>query len=199
MGLGGPLGTDCTVNGALYGGQVSYNWQHGLMVYGVEGSFSGSTIRAHGVRCLPRMQTRSDWLATVTGRVVAMAGRYYTNGRRRLSDVPMSASSTSHSSAAHFTWLDGAGWFRARFPIMSRPASNTHISTSAAPTAVSLPRMDHSNRKLGQSQDGHHPARRERRSSRHRVSRETSMPGGGSCPAFSYVIPTSERRLAVTP
>jgi hypothetical protein len=25
------------------------------------------------------------------------------------------------------------------------------------------------------------------------------MPGGGSCPAFSYVIPTSERRLAVTP
>src|SRR6185295_6813593 len=35
-GLGGPLSTDYSVNGALYGGQVGFNWQTGLVVLGVE-------------------------------------------------------------------------------------------------------------------------------------------------------------------
>jgi hypothetical protein len=42
---GGLLKTDYTVNGALYGGQVGYNWQSGLFVFGVEGSWSHSTIQ----------------------------------------------------------------------------------------------------------------------------------------------------------
>src|SRR2546423_8755994 len=40
-GLGGGLfTTDYIVNGALYGGQGGYNFQHGLYVIGVEGSLS---------------------------------------------------------------------------------------------------------------------------------------------------------------
>src|SRR5258707_13281932 len=47
VGLGGPLNTDYTLNGALYGGQVGYNWQTGSTVLGVEASWSGSTIQGN--------------------------------------------------------------------------------------------------------------------------------------------------------
>src|SRR5690349_11243363 len=48
--LGGAPGlfrTDYNLDGALYGGQVGFNWQTGPMVLGVEASLSGSSIQGN--------------------------------------------------------------------------------------------------------------------------------------------------------
>src|SRR5215212_9096052 len=34
VGLGGPLNTDFSLSGALYGAQIGYNWQSGATVFG---------------------------------------------------------------------------------------------------------------------------------------------------------------------
>ena len=82
-----PFTTDYPVNGALYGGQIGYNWQHGLMVYGVEGSFSGIyRRRQHGVRWRPHLQPRFG-LARVRYRACGLRDGQdaaVRNGRRRL-------------------------------------------------------------------------------------------------------------------
>jgi hypothetical protein len=64
---GGLLTTDYIVNGALYGGQIGYNFQHGLYVFGVEGSWSHSTVQGN-TTCALLLECKRDvdWIATVT-------------------------------------------------------------------------------------------------------------------------------------
>ena len=37
--------TSREINGLVYGGAIGYDWQHGNMVFGVEGEITGSTIK----------------------------------------------------------------------------------------------------------------------------------------------------------
>lgn len=78
--LATPIGASAsgTGNGIIGGGQVGVNWQTGPWVLGVEGEFDGARLRNHArlFATLPPyppgtfsdMNTRINWLATVTGR-----------------------------------------------------------------------------------------------------------------------------------
>jgi outer membrane immunogenic protein len=141
VGLGGPLNTDYTVNGALYGGQVGYNWQHGLMVYGVEGSFSGSTVQGN-TACVAILECKRDldWLATVTGRVGYAMGRtlLYGMGGVAWSDVHTHVSIVNvpllSGSATHTGWIAGFGF---------EYALSNHVSTRIEYAHIDLGSADH--------------------------------------------------------
>ena len=71
-------------SGFLGGGQAGYNWQNGWVVFGVQGDIAGTDIKGTTpcVVVLSRT-TKSDWLATVTGRiggVIADRGLLYVKG-----------------------------------------------------------------------------------------------------------------------
>lgn len=68
-----PVGTALAQNsrsGFLGGGQLGYNWQSGWVVFGVQGDISGLDVKG-STTCVGFVTctTKSDWLATVTGRI----------------------------------------------------------------------------------------------------------------------------------
>jgi outer membrane immunogenic protein len=70
------------------GGQVGYNWQRGLIVYGLEADIEGPGINGSGVASLDATHyaqgsTRLDWFGTVRGRLgvtVFERGLLYATG-----------------------------------------------------------------------------------------------------------------------
>ncbi len=76
------LTSDYEVNGALYGGQIGYNWQNGNLVFGINASYSGSEIDGAQNTCESVLviitadcDRELEWLATVTGRIGYASGR----------------------------------------------------------------------------------------------------------------------------
>ena len=69
--------------GALGGVTLGYNWQRGTVVVGVEGDWSWTGLKATSVTTLPpccffpaiktTAETRTDWLATLRGRIGMLA------------------------------------------------------------------------------------------------------------------------------
>lgn len=59
-----------TVNGFLGGGQIGWNWQTGVFVFGVEGDVEWENLKGSGP-CLLVLQcnTNHKWQADITGRV----------------------------------------------------------------------------------------------------------------------------------
>jgi outer membrane immunogenic protein len=122
-----PAGIALTQNsrsGFLGGGQAGYNWQSGWTVFGVQGDIAGMDVKgttpciAVGATCT----AKSDWLATVTGRVggvVADRTLVYAKGGAawmhtdHTFSVPagfLAAPGTSvSSSSTTFGWLLGLG------------------------------------------------------------------------------------------
>src|SRR5262249_43344057 len=70
LGLGGVLNTDYSLNGALYGGQIGYNYQYGRTVFGIEVDWSGANIQGN-TACVVVLECRReiDSVATVVGRL----------------------------------------------------------------------------------------------------------------------------------
>ncbi len=71
-------------SGFLGGGQVGYNWQSGWAVFGVQGDIAGMDVKGTAP-CIILLSctSKSDWLASVTGRlgaVVADRGLVYVKG-----------------------------------------------------------------------------------------------------------------------
>ena len=71
-------------SGFLGGAQAGYNWQSGWAVFGVQADIAGTDIKGT-TPCVVILScsTRSDWLATVSGRlgaVVADRGMIYVKG-----------------------------------------------------------------------------------------------------------------------
>ncbi|HZO46823.1 MAG TPA: outer membrane beta-barrel protein [Xanthobacteraceae bacterium] len=70
-----PLGPTQTIKpqGAVYGGQIGYNWQAGSWVFGLEGQFNGADIKRNDVSIFfpvtDRLRAKIDTFATVTGRI----------------------------------------------------------------------------------------------------------------------------------
>ena len=131
--------TDFTVNGALYGGQVGYNWQHGLYVFGVEGSWSHSTIQGN-TTCVLVLECKRDvdWLATVTGRlgyamgrtlVYGMAGAAWADASTHVSIVGLPLVS---GSATHNGWIAGFGFEYALSNHVSTRIEYAHIDLGSA-------------------------------------------------------------------
>jgi outer membrane immunogenic protein len=81
--FGFPFGQNST-SGFLGGGQVGYNWQSGWAVFGVQADIAGLDVKGT-TPCIVLLSctTKSDWLATATGRigaVVADRGLIYVKG-----------------------------------------------------------------------------------------------------------------------
>jgi outer membrane immunogenic protein len=141
---GGPpglLSTDYSLNGALYGGQVGFNWQTGPLVLGVEGSLSSSSVQGN-TTCAFLLECKRDidWLATVTGRVGYAMGRSLVYG---LAGVAWADVNTNvgivgvpilSGSETHVGWVAGFGF---------EHALSNHITARIEYAHVDLGREDH--------------------------------------------------------
>jgi outer membrane immunogenic protein len=81
--FGFPFAQNST-SGFLGGGQIGYNWQAGWAVFGVQADIAGLDVKGT-TPCVILLSctTKSDWLATATGRigaVVADRGLVYVKG-----------------------------------------------------------------------------------------------------------------------
>jgi outer membrane immunogenic protein len=88
-----PAASNLNATGAVFGGQLGYNWQIGSWVWGVEGDFDGSNINKLNMSsgdllpaAVPRdhcvVLRKRNWLATIAA-VSAMSGApdvYVTGG-----------------------------------------------------------------------------------------------------------------------
>src|SRR5262245_41348626 len=82
-------------DGGLVGGTIGYNWQLGQTVFGLEGDADWSSVRGSsncggGLSC----ETRSDYLATVRGRLGYAIDRFmpYVTGGLALGNIKASVS-----------------------------------------------------------------------------------------------------------
>ena len=144
-GLGGPLNTDYSLSGALYGGQVGYNWQTGSTVLGVEGSFSGANIQGT-TNCVAILECKRDmdWLATVVGRagiamdrslLYAMAGVAWADVSTNVSIVGIPLLSGSET---HVGWVAGFGFEHAFTNRVSTRIEYSHVDLGSQDTDLSL-------------------------------------------------------------
>lgn len=108
--------TDYDMNGGLFGGQVGYNYQFGLGVIGIEGSFAGSTAEGDGQSgVILTSQRELDWLATVTGRIGYAMGRslVYAKGGvawgELQTDVSIGGINILSGDETHVGWTAGLG------------------------------------------------------------------------------------------
>jgi outer membrane immunogenic protein len=143
LGLGGPLNTDYSLNGALYGGQVGYNWQTGSTVLGIEGSFSGANIQGN-TACVAVFECRRDmdWLATVVGRVGIAVDRslLYAMGGVAWADVNTNFSIVGvpllSGSETHVGWVAGFGFEHAFTNRISTRIEYAHIDLGSQDTGL---------------------------------------------------------------
>jgi len=122
-----PFGT-LSPSGVLGGVQAGYNWQADWIVLGVEGNFDGADIKANSacsndsVGGTLACSTRTDWLASVSGRVGGVVGDRmlaYVKGGGVWNDTKYSATdtlgafllpgTTVTSTAIRSGWLLGFG------------------------------------------------------------------------------------------
>jgi outer membrane immunogenic protein len=140
-GLGGPLSADYSVNGALYGGQVGFNWQTGLVVLGVEGSLSSAAVQGN-TACVIFLECRRevDWVATLTGRIGYAMGRtlLYGMGGVAWADVNTNVGivgvSLLSGSETHTGWVAGFGF---------EHALSKHVSVRMEYAHIDLGSFDH--------------------------------------------------------
>ena len=111
--IDGPTG-NFTVDGFLFGGTVGANYQMGAFVLGIEGDadwagIDGTTFNAScaGFGC----ETKSNWLATVRGRVGYAWDRvlFYGTAGGAFANVQASAGGLPFYSATQAGWTAGAG------------------------------------------------------------------------------------------
>ena len=111
-------------SGVIGGGQMGYNWQAGNYVFGLEGTLVGLGTRGSvfnnvfGVGLDDQFSWRSDWMATVTGRLGYAVSNHlfyvkggYAGVNNRLSVVDAVPVTGSGSQTRwHDGYTVGAGW-----------------------------------------------------------------------------------------
>jgi outer membrane immunogenic protein len=111
--------------GVFGGGQMDYNWQASNFVFGLEGTISGldnkGTVlnNVFGVGLDDRFSWRTDWMATVTGRVgyavtnnlfYVKGGYAGVNDRLSVTDVLPPTTGSGSQTQWHNGWTVGGGW-----------------------------------------------------------------------------------------
>ena len=111
--------------GVFGGGQIGYNWQASNYVFGLEGTASamnnrGSVLnRVFGFGLDDQFSWRTNWMATVTGRIgyavannlfYAKGGYAGVNNRLSVVDVLPPATGSGSDTQWHNGWTIGAGW-----------------------------------------------------------------------------------------
>jgi outer membrane immunogenic protein len=103
---------DFDLDGALIGGTVGVNWQHGPWVFGLEGDGDWSDISGSTATfCAPNCETRNNWLATFRGRVGYAFDRVlpYVTGGLALGDIEAGVAGFGRDSSTQAGWTVGAG------------------------------------------------------------------------------------------
>ncbi len=105
-------------NGFIGGGQIGWNWQSGIVVFGVEGELSATNAKGTAP-CLVVLscKTEQNWMATAAGRLGLADGRtlYYAKGGAAWSHNTYSANLNllvglnTEVSDNRWGWLVGAG------------------------------------------------------------------------------------------
>lgn len=143
LGFGATVNTDYSLNGALYGGQIGYNWQTGSTVLGIEGSWSGANI--HGsTACVVAFTCERDmnWVATVVGRVGFAMDRslLYAMGGVAWADVDTNVSVVGfpilNGSETHTGWVAGFGFEHAFTNRISTRIEYAHIDLGSQDTGL---------------------------------------------------------------
>lgn len=114
-GPNGPLGTTQTIKpeGAVYGGQIGYNWQFGTWVFGLEGQFNGADLKRTDTSIFfpgtDRLRTKVDTFATVTGRVGYAFNNWlhYIKGGYAGANLKTTNFDTFGSHLDHSAWRSG--------------------------------------------------------------------------------------------
>lgn len=113
FGPGGPFGGKQTIKptGAVYGGQVGYNWQASNWVFGLEGQFDGASISRTDTNFIvignnPVLSAKIDMTATATARLGYAFNNWlpYIKGGYAGAELK---TSNSNSLGAHF---DTSNW-----------------------------------------------------------------------------------------
>jgi outer membrane immunogenic protein len=148
--VGGTYTYGVSLSGAVGGGQIGYNWQTGSTVYGVEASYSASTLEGNtvcvaGFNCLHQVKT----IGTATGRLGLAMDRslVYVLGGVAWGDVDTNASSTgfviNSQSNTHVGWVGGLGLEHALSKNLTARVEYRHIDlggeTNANTTFIGLP------------------------------------------------------------
>lgn len=122
-GLGGIGGINLPItsqafNGFVGGGQIGWNWQSGIVVFGVEGELSATNAKGTAP-CLVVLscKTEQNWMATAAGRLGLADGRslYYVKGGAAWShntysaDLNLLVGTHGEVSDNRWGWLVGGG------------------------------------------------------------------------------------------
>jgi outer membrane immunogenic protein len=126
--------TDFDLNGALYGAQIGYSWQHGSTVLGAEASWSHSTLQGN-TACLVVLDCKRDvdWIATMVGRIGLASDRMliYGMGGVAWADVNTNVSIVGiplfSASETHTGWVAGFGFEYAFSSRISTRIEYAHI------------------------------------------------------------------------
>ncbi len=113
------VGTDSerfNTNGALFGGQIGYNWQLGNVVFGIESDADWAHLTGSGIGgvCVADggglCQTKQNWFGTTRGRIGYAFGRWlpYVTGGAAYGDIK-AAQSNGASATTNLGWTAGGG------------------------------------------------------------------------------------------
>ena len=127
--------------GALFGGQLGYNWQTGPIVLGIETdadwtNIKGSTADLGGV-CVADggglCQTKQDWFGTTRGRIGYAFGRFmpYVTGGVAYGDI-IASQPTGDATQTKFGWSAGGGVEYALTRNWSAKAEYLHLDLGTA-------------------------------------------------------------------
>lgn len=116
--IGAFFASDYEMSGALYGGHIGYNFQKNNLVFGIEGSISGTSINGDGPAGLGLIvsEREVDWLASVTGRLGYAMGQslVYAKGGvawgKVSSTVRLGGIAVLEGDETHVGWTAGVGF-----------------------------------------------------------------------------------------
>lgn len=100
-------------SGAVYGGQLGYNWQSANWVLGLEGQFNGSSINRTDISVFfpltDRLSSKVDFYTTVTGRIGYAFDHWlpYIKGGYAGANLKVTNFDTLGVSFAHNDWYNG--------------------------------------------------------------------------------------------
>jgi outer membrane immunogenic protein len=147
------------------GGQIGYNWQSGAYVYGLEGDFDGTGVRAKSSTTISRTtlsgtqtvtanySANIDWIGTIRGKIgyawdramiygtggVAVAGASLDTAYAETQPAPPPTPLSASSSKAVVGWTLGAGGEWAIGNAWSLGVEYRHIGFSIRDFSVGLP------------------------------------------------------------
>jgi outer membrane immunogenic protein len=155
----GPFSVNSQRDGAVFGGQIGYNWHFGgYWVVGVEGDFDGAGITGVGTGPfgLTTVTSRTNWLASIRGRLgyVWGPGLLYFTGGGAWEDVTASALGGSFSTTnsgfvigGGYEWMIAHNWtVRGEYLFYDFGSSDSHSVVfpttlcAVAPCGVALSR-----------------------------------------------------------